>query len=346
MANSHYIPQLILRHFCANNSITYCDIQKRKVETRNTRSVFTEKGYYPDELEKSLCEKIEVQFADLLNKKILNSRIELILTADELLTLKKFLLITIYRYKIIEPNELELYNYFSKEEIEDFKGDFFENLNKILECRTKEEMFQYTDFKNESSNLTLNAYIRDVLYSYIIFVSSKRCEEDFVIPDKGYASYEGSATIKKLNAILELAKKTNDPLLFHVASMSTPHEYSVFPLTSNVAVLTMSPFYKLCLKNSPYNIKYPTETPTLSKTLGFGNREIIEAPKLKAKSENENEYTYEIKQLKVEDMTFLNSLLLTNVDHCFAYADISRIQETVNRVNENMDLSFLKCIDK
>lgn len=36
MVNSHYIPQFILRHFCVNNNIQYCDIERQKVERRTT----------------------------------------------------------------------------------------------------------------------------------------------------------------------------------------------------------------------------------------------------------------------------------------------------------------------
>ena len=72
MINSHYVPQLILRHFANAERIQYCDLGNRKVETRNIRSTFSEKGYYPDEIEKEMCYKIESQFANLLNNKLLN----------------------------------------------------------------------------------------------------------------------------------------------------------------------------------------------------------------------------------------------------------------------------------
>lgn len=72
MVNSHYVPQLILRHFADGERIQYVDLDKKKVETRNIKSTFAEKGYYSDEIEKELCHKTEVQFANLLNNKILN----------------------------------------------------------------------------------------------------------------------------------------------------------------------------------------------------------------------------------------------------------------------------------
>ena len=57
MVKSHYVPQLILRHFGTDERIQYCDLDKKIVETRNIKSTFAEKGYYPDEIETILSEK-------------------------------------------------------------------------------------------------------------------------------------------------------------------------------------------------------------------------------------------------------------------------------------------------
>ena len=48
--NNHYIPQFLLKHFCEDGLIQYCDIENKKVESRNTRSIFSEKGYYPQQM--------------------------------------------------------------------------------------------------------------------------------------------------------------------------------------------------------------------------------------------------------------------------------------------------------
>jgi len=264
------------------------------------------------------------------------------LSAEDMLVLKKYLLVTVFRYRTLEPNELELYPNFSKEEINSFKGDFSKNLIKILECKSKEEIFEYIDLENKSTNITLFSYLRDILYSYTVFVSSSDCGEDFLIPDKGYASYQGIGSVKKLNATLDLAKKTGDPQLFQIASMLTPHDYSIFPLSSSVAVLTVSPFYKLCMENSPYKIKYPEEAPTLSQMLGFGSREKIRPPKVMNNFDKSPSYTCEINSLSTSDVTFLNSLLLKSVEQYFACAHLERIQETLEKLKGNGDLSFLK----
>lgn len=341
MAKSHYIPQFILRHFCNEDAIIYCDLQKKKVEKRNTKSVFSEKEYYPEELERSLCQNIEVQFATLLNNKILTSRYSINLSPVEMDILKKYLLITIFRNKINEPNELELSPYLSKEDIKKYKGDFYENLNKILECKTKEDMLSYIDWENDSSNITLSAYLRDILGSYIIFVSTGHCDEDFLIPDKGCASYEGPGKVRKLNATIDLFKKTGDPVLRQTLLMLTPHDYTVFPLSSNLAVIAMSPFYKLCAEGSPYKIKFHDEAPTLSSMLGFGSKEKIKPPKVRTHPENGIEYVYTLRTLNEDEVIFINSISINNAVQYIACADLNKIHGTIAAVNYNNEFSYM-----
>jgi len=341
MINSHYISQFILRQFSNNNRINYCDLHNKKTETRNIKSIFSENEYYPEELERSLCRNIEVQFSTLLNAKILTNTKNLILTLDEMLILKKYLLITVFRFKPNIRYLQELYPDLSLKEFDEILGEFTENLNKILECKTKEEMNVYIDLMNEHTNPNLFAYVKDITSSYTVIVSSRRCEEDFVIHDKGFVSYEGPIKIKKLNATLELAIKTGDRLLFQIASMLTPHDYSVFPLTRNIAILTMSPFFKLCLDKSPYHIKYPEEAQTISKILGFGNKEIIEDPKIVSLGDSGMGYKINIKHLKLDDVIFINTLLISATEQFFAFSDINKIQRTIEQNIGDVDLSFL-----
>ena len=196
MINSHYIPQLILRHFCEDEKIQYHDIEKHTTELRTTKSVFSEKGYYPDKLEKELCHKIEVQFANVLNKKILCENYKIALTAEDLLTLKKYLIITILRIRDEDMVHNAWYQvlkrdgFISEEDsLKDFfSGDFFGNMNKILECQDLDALLEVV---RKGENLNLFTFVKDVIYSYNVFVKSNNCKEDFVISDRGWAGYRG-----------------------------------------------------------------------------------------------------------------------------------------------------------
>ena len=331
MVNSHYIPQFILRHFCVNNNIQYCDIERQKVERRTTKTVFSEQGYYPDKLEKDLCMKIESQFANLLNRKFIKERYRISLNSDEMLLLKKYLIISILRYKTDELEKGSSLRELTKEMLKIPGDSFFDNINKVLACSKKEELFRHCDFETLDTNINLTAYIRDVLYSYIVFVKTNNCGEDFIIPDNGWGTYEGPMHEKKLTGTLDLAMKTGNPALFQIARMITPHDYSIFPLTRNMAVMTVSIFFKLCMPDSPYNIKFPEDVPTLSQVLGFGSASTIMPPVLKNINGKGTEYLCVIQQLSKQDTIFLNSLLLSSVDKYFAYAEREKVKCSLER---------------
>lgn len=72
MIRSHYIPQFILRAFYEEDKILYMDLASKRIKSRNSKSVFSEDGYYPEQLEHDLCDKIERDFAPI-HKKILES---------------------------------------------------------------------------------------------------------------------------------------------------------------------------------------------------------------------------------------------------------------------------------
>ena len=163
-------PQFILRHFCVDDKIQYCDIQRKNVEARTTRTVFSEKGYYPDELEHDLCIKVESQFANLLNNKLVSERRKIVLSDGEMLLLKKYLMVSVFRYKTDElDNDLTKHG-LTREEIESISGDFYGNINKVLACKTKEEACSYCIPESKNTNINLFSYMRDILYSYTLFV--------------------------------------------------------------------------------------------------------------------------------------------------------------------------------
>ena len=181
--NSHYIPQFILRNFCNENKITYCDLDNKKIELRNTRSVFSEQGYYPEGIEKDLCKKAEYLFANLYHNKLENARNSIILTAEELFILKKYLIVTSIRYRYEHTED----DYILMGMLGDaFKVEFIDSLNKILNCETIDDMYKYLEMmdkyfknmlnklgENTDVNLPLCVEIKDVLHSYIVFVKTR-----------------------------------------------------------------------------------------------------------------------------------------------------------------------------
>lgn len=334
--NSHFIPQLILRHFCKDDKIYYYDIKEKKSEIRSTKSVFSEKGYYPDKLEKDLCHKIEVQFANILNKKILCENYKISLSAEDMLILKKYLIITTLRvrdenmqhnawYQVLKRDgfipEDNAYNDF-------FSGDFFENIHRILQCNDLDTLLD-TALKGENMNLL--TFVKDVVYSYNVFVKTNNCKQDFIITDRGWAGYRGPMSVKKLNAMLNMLEVRYDPYIDMLLHMSSPQDYAIFPISSNMAILIISPVFKICLPDAPYNIIYPDNAPTLSKCLGFGSADTIAPPGNKFLKDGTKEYKYNIQQLSKQDVAFLNGLLLKSTDNYFGYADVDKIQYSMEQ---------------
>lgn len=338
MVNNHYVPQFILRHFCEDEKIHYHDIEEHTTELRTTKSVFFEKGYYPDKLEKKLCHKIETQFANILNKKILCENYKIALSADNMLILKKYLIIAILRVRDNNLIHNAWYQVLKRDGIipkgnslkDFFSGDFFENMNRILECQTLDALLEVVQ---KGENLNLYTFVKDVVYSYNVFVRTNNCKEDFIISDRGWAGYRGPMSVKKLNAMLNMLEVRYDPYIDMLLHMSSPLDYAIFPLANNMAVITVSPAFKICLPGSPYNIIYPDNAPSLSKCLGFGSANTIAMPDNKILRDGTKEYRYSIQQLSKQDVVFLNELLINNAEKFIGFANPSRISLSLDKCN-------------
>ena len=355
MINSHYIPQFILRNFYADNKITYCDLEKKTIQPRNTRSVFSEEGYYPEGIEHDLCKKAEYQFANLYHNKIEEARSSITFTADELFTIKKYLVVCAIRYKheISEEDEkrMELLG-------PAFKIDYDRCLNEVLVCENlidifnelgKVENFLFKAFQGKGGgspddlNMHLWSELKDILHSYLVFV--KTCgDEKFLIPDVGRGVYQGPLGIRKTTGLFDNVMLTGNLQLLQLTQLITPRDYTVYPLSKNLAILSMNSFFKLLTKSEfHFNIKLPEECSTVSAALGFGDSDTITPPKVTMRG-TDKEYKYEIKQLTSKDICHFNSLMLAEAKRYVACAELSGIQRSIKTASEytERDLSFLK----
>ena len=354
MVNSHYIPQFILRNFCVDNKITYCDMEHQKTELRNTRSVFSEMGYYPEGIEKDLCKKAEYLFANLYHNKLENARNSIVLTRDELFILKKYLIVTAIRYRYEFTEE----EYAMMEELGSaFKVEFIDSLNHILNCETVDEVFQYLEMvrkhlditnldkliENPDINLFLWSEIKDIVYSYVVFVKV-RGDEKFLIPDIGRGIYEGPLSRKKMTGLLETAISQENPVLVQISTMISPRDYTIYPLSKDMAVLSMSSFFKLLTDSEiKVNVILPEECPTVSAVLGFGSKDTITPPKVR-NTGGTKEYIYDIKHITPADVSHLNCLMLAEAQHHIACSELSSLRKTLELSKEYTDreLSFMR----
>lgn len=369
MVNSHYIPQFILRNFCENGSIMYCDLDEKKVEKRNTRSVFAEKGYYPETIEKYLSKKIEYQFANLYHNKLEHVGNSIMLTPEELFILKKFQIVSSIRYRY-ECTEEE--TDFVKKFGDTFKVDLIESLNYILGCDSIDKAVAYMDkgfdrfwhdenidIKNSNLedvlrqqivnqgnskdiNFPLWTEMMDIIRSYIVFVKPWG-DEKFLIPDIGKGVFEGPMSRKKMYGMLEAAIQTAHPFLLDICRTLTPHDYTVFPLSKNLAVLSVSVFYKLFSDSDiALNAVWSNDFSSTSSILGFGDLETFKGPEVRF-SKNSKEYRYSVKRINPADVSHLNSLMLAQAQRHVGYPNISCLKKTMEVVSDYTarDVSFM-----
>ena len=350
MINSHYVPQIILRNFYVDDKITYCDLENKTIQLRNARSVFSEEGYYPPEIEKELCKKAEYQFANLFHNKLEDARNSVTLSSDDLFILKKYLIVSAIRYKSeLTEDEKKLVEMLGPE----FKIDYDRSLNEILACTKIEDVFDILQhlydhiwkmFKDgmdgaQELNLHLWSEMKDIIHSYIIFVST-RGEESFVIPDVGRGVYQGPIAMQKAFVLLDYIAQTRDSQALRLMQLISPRDYAIYPLSKNLAIVTMDSFYKLFTKSEFHvNIKLPKEYPTLSSVLNFGSSDVITPPRVKVTG-RKKEYKYEIQHLSSQDVSHFNCLMMAEAKRYIACECIKKVQRSIKMVGEYSDKDF------
>lgn len=121
-----------------------------------------------------------------------------------------------------------------------------------------------------------------------------------------------------INGMIDLA-----PLpLYDIKSKMTKHDYTIFPLSRNMAVLCINPFYKLLASLPPHRLT----SNSIPYAFGFGNTELIEDAKVGFNSNGIiRDYTFNIKQLSNQDVIFLNNLMKENAESHIAFANKGKI---------------------
>lgn len=305
MLRSHFIPQFILRAFCEGDKIQYMNLELKTVESRNPRSIFSEVGYYPEQLEHDLCDKIERDFAPV-HKKIISSRYKMVLDANELFLLKKYLFVASLRIKSDELKQIST-------------DDFLKNVETALDCSSKDDFNRLIFSVKLESNHILEEFFKHIVGSYTIFVKTNHSKMDFVIPDSGSADYIGAYREKKFEIINGMINVVPVSLFYDIKAKMTKHDYTIFPLSKNMAVLCVNPFYKLLVGMSLTSNSIPH-------AFGFGNTELIQDAKVGFNPDGTiKDYTFNIRQLSRQDVCFLNHLMLENAESHIAFANRKKL---------------------
>lgn len=89
--------------------------------------------------------------------------------------------------------------------------------------------------------------------SYTFFVKTNHCKIDFVIPDSACADYIGAYREKKFDIINGMINMVPISLFYEIKAKMTKHDYAIFPLSKNTAVLCVNP--DGTIKDYTFNIK-------------------------------------------------------------------------------------------
>jgi hypothetical protein len=356
--NSHYVPQFILKNFCNNNeNLIYCDFDSKTTSVRNTRSVFAEQDYYPDQLEKDLCHKIEHAFANLYHNKLENAKNSIDLTEDELFTLQKYLIVSTVRYKY-EYTEFDKAYIASLPKVRRsyIKIDSIDSLNKILKFNNSAELMDYLNEVREKYHINnqnglkadedYNAQFlldtHDIMSNFLVFVRPQDREE-FIMPDIGHCDFfSKQAFIKYYFAeglmLASVAEKSFNPILMQLPLMISPRDYMVYPLTKNLTVISMSAFF--WVMSNLYKGVEGMKADEISRSLGFSDNRILNSHWTKSNGTYHNK----IERISTHDVCHLNCAAINQSKRFIACSDLSKIQQSVQFAKRkiNKDISFLE----
>ena len=314
----HYIPQFILRKFQdEKDQVSYWDIEKKKLEKRNTRSVFMKMDMYRDELNhqenptqiESTLAEFEKEIAELVNKKLLNGN-EITINRRELEKLRIFLSLLSFRSNLRkEQYRQNLFNDSTREILENYSPEGFEDLWK----REVEELAKCRSFSDVQNNEILDPIIKMDFYNdlkgmYMTFVDARGGE--FLLTDI-YPTLE----------------------VFPVQQGINIHMHCFYPL---------SPTRMLILNHIMFKENVDDATINTMKAFSKISGDMIVPPKNKRIMQMaflpDDTYIYKVRKIYEADVEYINALFLNEARLGIMFKDAKRIIQSVSAFNCRNDI--------
>ncbi|MDE7083290.1 MAG: DUF4238 domain-containing protein [Clostridia bacterium] len=351
-SNNHFVPKLVLRRY-DSEKLTVYDVKTGKIhKDMGLEKIFAEQDLYGEEVEKLLAKKIESPFAQILNQKLLPAKVgsEVELTRKELNIIKKFLLIEQARIFLadkehyytfsqkVAKRQSEIFKYpFTELEIENetVKERWLRTLRVIIECEELRKIEKHELCTNE-------AFYWAQIYAsgYLAIWDCTDTEEEFIVTDVGMTSERevgapaGIERDKKdylekmwITENDERRKNTYFRLLY---DQQTFHEnFYMFSISKTRMLVIINPFFRLFDKAE--KMPEPNIWPTMiSRQLYAKNK----APKLeKFKGEyiyrDSDLFRYRVQKMPLEDLRWVNVLMLDRVQNILGFSDIEKIADSV-----------------
>lgn len=260
MLNNHYNQKARLNYFATPHGdkfrISLIDLEKKRVGWRNTSSVYCEKGLYSDELEYKLKIQIEDKGMEIFDK-IINSTENVTLTRDELEAMKKYLLIQRYRNPLnmasYEPGiERDIFDLNERQlkEGENYRERLYRVMSEILDK-------PWGELKSSKEPEIVNNVLLSTGCSTLIVHTN----EEFVINDLGHVTERNYLDWKRalgkkgmeflVEKLTEIAghPPTEEELQQYLATHSHFDNFTVYPISSNYAVIFVDALWTMYFKN-------------------------------------------------------------------------------------------------
>jgi len=218
MYNSHYVPKSTLRRF--GDKLCLFNVRTGEYqENVKLKKAFSKKAFYSEEVEEKLNKQIESQFSNLFSNKLakLDSIIEL--SREELLLVKKFLIISVVRSIISEDviqKEKNFYVILNAKIIEQGleKGLTFDEIEKTLVYPPFEEKMIPNELEKDYWLRSLN----------VILDSDGTMESIAKHPDKTYLAYRWSNVINNGYVAFWDSEYEHDEFVITDIGMTTENE--------------------------------------------------------------------------------------------------------------------------
>jgi hypothetical protein len=361
--NQHYVPRLILRKFDERISVYSLKSKELRINQK-LEKVFSANKLYSLELENMFNDKVENEFAILLNNKILYSENECILTRKEVNLTKKFLVLAMLRtmeseyFTNIKAEKIRYtvkinYGFVEKPEISALSS--FDYWMQTLKCILDEK--SPFDVQKKESSTAIAVYWSNVFMSgYIAFWDSTNSKEDFVIMDQGMTSeHEKTRFLPGLNndmikrgylldKILNAKKpssKNEHNLLNKYTQLALANDgfsenMYLFTISKNRMIAFINPFFRLYDYNDWKDYDYP-EIPAIwttsiqDKNLFQKNKNVyVSLSKSKVGIHSDDDkFIYKIHSMNVDDVIYVNCLVLDRIQTYVGFSETKGILQSL-----------------
>jgi hypothetical protein len=313
----HYIPQFILRNFLDEKQVNYWNMKTRKLERRNPKSIFMRKNLYkdvenhPDEImaiEKKFA-SLEHEVSDLITKKILCKQ-EIRITRAENELLRRFLFLLGFRSEnrkrqyrdiLFDPITIETLKPFVKEN--DYVDLWLRELNAMLDLKS------FTDLRdNKDISTVIKMDLQNELSGYYMSFVEARGQE-FILSD-----------IYPTTEIFPIDMSTKTKIDLH----------AFFPISPNRV---------LVLNHVIFRKDRKADEPMINTMKNFSKigPTINEIPRVKyikrGTFSREDEYTYTVRKIYEDEVSYINSLYLNEARDGFIFNDFYRVSKSIRNYN-------------